>query len=176
MDWNFLFRALEAFNVGPCIQKWIRTFYTYCSSCFINNGFASEFFKLESVRQGCPLSGLLFVLCAEILATAIRNDNSIKGIKIHNKEFKLSQYADDTTAFVSDTESATNLFKLLSKFQECSSLEINKSKTEGMWLGASRKNTAKPLGISWPANSILALRIIFSYNDEIVYNKNFNRN
>ena len=156
--------------------KWIRTFYTDCSSCFINNGFASEFFKLEKgVRQGCPLSGSLFVLCAEILANAIRNDNAIKGIKIHDKEFKLSQlqYADDTTAFVSDTKSATNLFKLLSNFQECSGLEINKSKTEEMWLGTSRKNTAKPLGIAWPANSILALGINFSYNDEIVYNKNF---
>ena len=42
-----------------------------------------------------------------------------------------------------------------------------------MWLGASRKNTAKPLGIAWPVNSILALGIYFSYNDEIVYNKNF---
>lgn len=76
-------------------------------------------------------------------------------------------------AFVSDTKSATNLFLLLSKFQECSGLEINKSKTEGMWLGASRQNTAKPLGIAWQANSILALGINFSYNDEIVYNKNF---
>ena len=45
--------------------------------------------------------------------------------------------------------------------------------TIGMWLGASRKNTAKPLGISWPANSILARGINFSYNNEIVYNKNF---
>ena len=78
VDWNFLFRTLQAFNFGPCIQKWIRTFYTNCSSCFINNGFASEFFKLErGVRQGCPLSGSLFVLCAEILANAIRNDNTI---------------------------------------------------------------------------------------------------
>ena len=42
-----------------------------------------------------------------------------------------------------------------------------------MWLGARRKNTAKPLGIAWPANSTLALGINFSYNDEIVYNKNF---
>jgi len=41
-----------------------------------------------------------------------------------------------------------------------------------MWLGTSRKNTAKPLGIAWSANSILALGIILSYNDEIVYNKN----
>ena len=109
----------------------------------------------------------------EISANAIRNDITIKGIKIHDKEFKLSQYADDTTAFVSDTKSAINLFKLLSNFQECSGLEINKSKTEGMWLGASRKNTAKPLGIAWPVNFILAPGIYFSYNDEIVYNKNF---
>jgi len=42
-----------------------------------------------------------------------------------------------------------------------------------MWSGPSRRNTAKALGIAWPANSILALEIIFSYNDEIVYNKNF---
>ena len=122
-----------------------QNFYSNCSSCFITNGFASEFFKLErGVHQGCPLSGSLFVLCAEILAHAIRNDNTIKGIKIHDKEFKLSQYADDTTAFVSDTKSAINLFKLLSNFQEWSGLEINKSKTERMWLGASRRNTSKP--------------------------------
>ena len=133
LDWNFLFRTLQAFNFGSCIQKWIITFYTDCSSCFINNGFAAEFFKLErGVRQGCPLSGFLFVLCAEILANAIRNDNTIRGIQIHDKEFKLSPYADDTTAFVSNTKSAINLFKLLSNFQECSGLEINKGKTEGM--------------------------------------------
>jgi len=45
-----------------------------------------------------------------------------------------------------------------------------------MWLGASRKNTAKPLRIVWPANSLPALGIYFSYNDEIVCNKNLDRN
>ena len=80
------------------------------------------------------MSALRFSFCSmrEISANAIRNDITIKGIKIHDKEFKLSQYADDTTAFVSDTKSAINLFKLLSNFQECSGLERNKSKTEGM--------------------------------------------
>ena len=76
VDWNFLAKALEAFNFGPQIRKWIRTFYTDISSCVINNGYASEFFNLQrGVRQGCPLSGILFVLCAEILAQAIRNNN-----------------------------------------------------------------------------------------------------
>ena len=107
VDWNFLAKVLEleAFNFGPQIRKWIKTFYTDISSCVINNGHASEFFNLQrGVRQGCPLSGILFVLCAEILAQAIRNNNNIKEIQINDKEYKISQYmyADDTTAFVSD--------------------------------------------------------------------------
>ena len=64
VDWNFLFRVLEVFNFGPCIKKLIRTFYTDCSRCFINNGFASaEFFQ---TRKGCPsrLSALRFSLCS----------------------------------------------------------------------------------------------------------------
>ena len=90
VDWNFLAKVLEAFNFGPQIRKWIKTFYTNISSCVINNGHASEFFNLQrGVRQGCPLSGILFVLCAEILAQVIRNNNDIKGIQIYNKEYKI---------------------------------------------------------------------------------------
>ena len=98
----------------------------------------------------------------------MRNDKSIQEINIHNKEFKLSQYTDDL-------KSATNLFHLLSNFQECSGLEINKSKTEGLWLGAKRNNTTEPLGITWPSNSVLALGIHLSHDDEVAYQKNFVR-
>ena len=112
VDWNFLANILEAFNLGPHIRSWIKTFYTDISSCVINSGHASEFFNLQrGDRQGCPLSGILFVLCAEILAQAIRNNNNIKGLQIYNKEYKISQYADDTTAFVPDATSAENLFE-----------------------------------------------------------------
>ena len=83
VDWNFLSNTLEAFNFGPQLKRWITTFYNGCSSCVINNGHASEFFSLQrGVRQGCPLSGILFTLCAEILANVIRNDDNIHGIKI----------------------------------------------------------------------------------------------
>ena len=129
----------------------------------MNNEYASEFFKIQrGVRQGCPLSGALFALCAEILGNAIRQDKTISGMKIFNKEFKVSQYADDTTAFVADLESAENLFKLLDAFQKCSGLEINKSKTQGMWLGASRNKKTKYFDITWPSESVYALGIHFS--------------
>ena len=37
-----------------------------------------NFVPQRGVRQGCPLPGILFVLCAEILAQAIRNNNNDK--------------------------------------------------------------------------------------------------
>ena len=69
---------------------------------------ASEFFALErGVRQGCPLSGLLFVIGIEVLANEITNKNTINGIKAGEKEIKSSLYADDTTVnlFVRDLDS-----------------------------------------------------------------------
>ena len=130
----------------------------------------------RGVRQGCPLSGILFVLCAEILAQAIRNNNNIKGIQIYDKEYKISQYADDTTAFVSDASSAENLFELLNIFQDVSGLELNKSKTEGMWLGACRHNTSTPFDIAWPLEPIYALGIYFTYNEHVSFKKTLRKN
>jgi len=77
------------------------------------------------VRQGCPLSGLLFVLAIELLALAIKNDPLIQGICVGNEEIKLTQYADDTTVFVKNTTSVEALLRLLEKFKKCSGLEIN---------------------------------------------------
>ena len=113
VDWRFLHKTLEMFNFGPQIQQWVKTFYSDATSCVINNGYASEFFKLQrGVRQGCLLSGPLFVLCAEILANSIRADKTINGLNIYNREIKPSHYADDTTVLVADLSSAQNLFSL----------------------------------------------------------------
>lgn len=147
VNWDFLAKVLEIFNFEPHIRKWINVLYIDITSCVISSGCASEFFPLQrGVRQGCPLSGILFVLCAEILAHVVRNDKNIKGIQIYNKEFKISQYADDTTAFVADALSAQNLFEVLRAFQETSGQEINTSKTKGMW--SCKHNTSTPFDIA----------------------------
>ena len=77
----------------------------------------------------------------------------IKGIEIkYNgfQEIKLSQYADDTTALLSDSESVMQLFELLGLFERCSGLKINESKSELLWLGSWRhgKDTILNLQIS----------------------------
>ena len=52
-------------------------------------------FPLRSgIRQECLLSPLLFNIL-EVLATEIRQEKEIKGIRIGKKEVKLSLFADD---------------------------------------------------------------------------------
>ena len=122
-----------------------------------------NFFSSKGVRQGCPLSGLLFVLAVEPLVHQIRIDESIKGLENGNKITKLSMYADDTTAFIRDDSSAVSLPTLLDQFGDLFGLKINKSKTECLWLGPlkSRLGKEEPFGISWPK------QIAFPYHVQV---------
>ena len=107
--------------------NWVELFYCNTESCILNNGWASNFFDLSrGVRQGCPLSPYLFILSVEILAEAIRNKKEIKGIKIHNTEVKVSQYADDTTLILDGTEESVRASLLLIEaFGNISGLRLN---------------------------------------------------
>jgi len=167
LEWEYLFRVLNIMNFGLSFLNWIHTFYTNISSFVINNGSSSEFFALKrGVRQGCPLSRLLFILAVEPLAHQIGISKSIKGLENGNKITKLSLYADDTTAFIRDDLSAASLFDLLDQCGELFGLIINKSKTEGLWLGAWKCRLGKdePFGFSWSRQYVTALGIVFPYN------------
>ena len=164
---------MEAFNFGEDFIRWVKTFYKNIESCILNNGFFSEYFKLErGVRQGDPLSPYLFVLAIETLAIAIRQNSGIKVIVIRKEETKLLPYADDTTATLSDTNSATALFKLLDFFKSVSGLMINCTKTEGMWIGSAWHSKSKPFEIKWPDDPIKALKVYFTYDIKLLHEKN----
>lgn len=100
IEWDYLSTVLDVFNFKEDFKRWVKVFYTDISSCVTNNGFASPFFNLNrGVKQGCPLSGLLFVLGIELLNLAIQTNSNIKGIKVGDEEVKNTLYADDTTLF-----------------------------------------------------------------------------
>jgi len=136
VEWDFILGCLDAFNFGPDFIQWIKPFYKNVQSCVINNGTTSDYFFLErGARQGDPLSPYIFVLAAEALAIAVRQDATIKGIYVDGEETKLLQYADDMTAVLADVRSAQALFNLLEIFKTVSGLTINLTKTEGTVYG-----------------------------------------
>ena len=143
LEWDYLNKVLDVFNFKDDLKRWVKVFYNDISSCVISDGFASPFFNLNRrVRQGCPLSGLLFVLGIELLNLAIQTNLNIKGISVGNTQIKIMLYV-------------------------CSGLEVNKAKTEAMWLGlwAERKDT--PFGFRWPKDSVCSLGIHFTKEKRI---------
>ena len=107
IEWAFIEKTLNYYNFGSSLVAWFRLFYSDNSSCVQNNGWASDFFALSrGVRQGCPSSPYLFLLCVEIVGSAVRNDNEIRGFKVLDTESKISQYADDRTLILNGSESS----------------------------------------------------------------------
>ena len=83
----------------------------------------------------------MFILSAEILATKIRQDNSICSIFISHKELKISQFADDTSLIYRNLISAQNALLILNEFGILSGLKLNESKTKAVWLGPWKQRT-----------------------------------
>ena len=177
VEFNYIQKCLEATNFGPDLRQWVYVFYHNISSCVLNNGHASEPFLLErGVRQGCPLSGMLFVIASKVLAQKIRRSKMIKGIAIEyngSQEIKLSQYAGETTALLSYSQSVMRLFELLGIFERCSGLKINESKSELLWLGSWRHRKDKSLNLLVSEESVYALGVHFAYERDTVLQRNF---
>ena len=98
---GFLFRVLERLGLGHVFIGWLSTLYSAVGCTVSINGHLGQRFDLVSgVRQGCPLSPLLFILYMEPLAAAIRADPGVDGLLVPGSgglRVKMTQYADDTT-------------------------------------------------------------------------------
>lgn len=152
VDRTFLGNVLKRFGCGPNFQRWLDTLYCNANMRVLVNVFLTEQIPLErGVRQGDPLSPLLYVLCAEVLACNIRSERTCYSFLIpgaQGNHFKIRQYADDSTCFVKDFFSLMNLLRIIRKYESGTGAKLNVAKTEAMWLGAWRTRTDKPLGLS----------------------------
>ena len=138
---EYLFAVLEKFGFGEHFCNWIKIFYSNIFSSVKCNGFLTPYFRLKnSVKQGCPISALLYVLIAEPLSAAIKQNKNIKGIVIPNtnEEAKIFSHADDTTLTLSDMNSVKETFSVLELYGKASGAKLNRTKSEIMALGRSK--------------------------------------
>ena len=136
IEWSLLWQCLTHFNFGEQFITWIKILYQNIKSCVGNNGYYTESFDVSrSVRQGCPISALLFVLVAELVAISIRSNTDIKGISLMKREFKIAQLADDTTLFLADLQSVQRSTSLFERFSLVSGLKVNLEKSEIIPIG-----------------------------------------
>ena len=127
-----MFNVLQSFNFAPKFIDFIKVLYTDIESSVIVNNHISEPFPLSrSVRQGCSLSPLLYVLCLEPFILKVQNNINIKGLKVPGSplEIKISVYADDNTAILIDDVSISHFFKNVKLFESISDSKVNYTKS-----------------------------------------------
>ena len=79
----FMIEVLRAFNLPEDVVHAVKTLYSNAETRLKLNGRLSPPFPNTSgVKQGCPLSGILYVLVQEVQLRMIRADAAIKGIPI----------------------------------------------------------------------------------------------
>ena len=94
-------------------------------SCVINGGKTTPYFKLErGTRQGDPISAYLFILALEVVFSLIKANPDIEGLQFFSHTFLYSAYADDTTFFLRNEKSATEVTKMFDKFSLFSGLKL----------------------------------------------------
>jgi hypothetical protein len=81
----------------------VNAIYNKTITNVILNGEKLELFPLKSaMRQGYPLSPLLFNIVLVFLARAIRQEEQIKAIQIGRETVKISLFADEMIPYLKD--------------------------------------------------------------------------
>ena len=140
VSWKFLYKTLNFLGFDKKFIKWIQLFNQDITAYVIQCGFLSEEIQIKrGCRQGDPIAAYLFLICAEVLSMLIKINPKIVGIKTKTFEFKITQFADDTTIILDGTQQSLQAtLNTLEVFGSYSGLKMNKEKSKIIWIGRKR--------------------------------------
>lgn len=158
LDWNFLIAVLHNFGFSTIFINWILTILQSARLSILVNGKAVGFFSCSrGVRQGDPLSPLLFCLAEEVLSRAL-SASAHRGRLIPMslcRGYVLPThvlYADDILIFCTGLKSnVRELLRIFKRYSEVSGQLINNAKSRfftGAMSGSCTIMIANLLGFS----------------------------
>ena len=177
VDFQAMFNIVKWFNFGNQLIKWVKLLFTDMQLAAINNGYTSEYNSpTHGLFQGNPVVSFLFILLIVLLATRIRNNSKIKGIKIKDQEILLAMFADDMGILLDfDQQSWTELEIELNKFQDQSRMLINYDKTEVYHIGSLQNSNATMYSqrkLHWTNDPVKVLGIVITHKNEKILTLN----
>ena len=126
-----MIKTLQKVGTEGTYLNIMKVIYDKLTANIILNGEKLKPFPLRSgTRQGFLLSPLLLNIVLEVLATAIREEKELKGIRIRKEEVKLSLFEDGMILYIEDPKDATRkLLALIDVFGKVAGYKINVQKS-----------------------------------------------
>jgi exonuclease III len=169
-EWTWIDMCLHHFGFGPKFRGWVNMILKYSQIAIQTNGFISEYFHItRSIKQGCPIAPLLYIIQAEPLACTIRANKNVKGIELpipleKPLEAKINQYVDDTQLFAKNETVLHYIFNDLNNYEKASGALLNKEKTKALFIGKLRNQNPNFKEISWTNSFVKTLGVCHGYN------------
>ncbi|XP_020688855.2 uncharacterized protein LOC110104200 [Dendrobium catenatum] len=163
---TFLINRLRQKGFPEVFIKWIHGCIGEVHFSVCLNGVLEGFFPSKSgLRQGCPLSPLLFCIVMDALSSCLDANEDFVGIRIKNLNINHLMYADDLLVFgLADLDNVSSLNGILKTFADASGLHINPLKSSLIISRNLHSDTgfANTLGISRVEDFITYLGIPIS--------------
>ena len=135
---DYLWKVLEQYGIPNHFVQTVKSLYNIAYTSVFINGISSTPFKVNrGVRQGDPLSCLLFDIAIEPLAETLRKSD-LTGFKLpgNNKRIIATLFADDTTVYLSKEDDFGHLTEILDTWCLASGARFNINKTEIIPIGS----------------------------------------
>jgi hypothetical protein len=128
---HFMIKALRKLGMEGMYLNVVKAIYDKPIANMILNGKKLKPFSLKSgMRQGCPLSPLLFNRVLEFLARTIRQEEEIKGIQIGKETVRISLFTDSMILYPKDPKNSTQkLLDTTNSFSKVAGYKINLQKS-----------------------------------------------
>lgn len=165
VDHGYLEATLKAFGFGEGLVSWVNLLY-HDVSCLVKaaGGLSRPIRVQRGIRQGCPLSGLLYTVAIEPMLCLIRHrvrGLEVPGVLSDNGQIKVSAYADDVTVILSTQEDLNALKGCIQAYEQASTARVNWEKSEGLLCGAwqGRPPPKLPGNIVWQREGLKVLGV-----------------
>lgn len=169
VDWQYLRQVLNVVGLGGNFLRWVDILYDTnphfpaIASVQINGKLSRDYRIERGLRQGCPLSCLLFLVAFEPLLERIRKCEQVRGVNVGRTVVKVTSYADDVTVIMDGSEeSLSSCMRIFDEFSVISGLELSIAKTQAFWVGygaVTKAPICPNYSIQWPKGYIEVLGI-----------------
>lgn len=161
---QYLFQVLQKMGFPERFIAWVGMLYRDITSKFVVNGHLTKAVNINcGVRQGCPLSALLYVICIEPLAQILRRDQRINGVAVPGSGGLVTKcvlYMDDINILCTDLLSVNRTLDLTDFFGQASGSKLNRDKTQAQFYGpwTATETTGLPLTVTQTDQKILGIK------------------